>query len=485
MQTLSKNTISTPTAQQFESWYQPVYDLGSGDVIHNEVLLRWRTPEGELKSPKDFMPFIFKSGLEQWLDRLVIKSAVETLGKNPSSNLSINLSRHVNDDGQIADFIYDLTNVFLIDPKRLHFEISEKNIAANIASHISLIRDLKQLGCTVVLDNFSNDYLTFMQWEKLNVDCMKIRGDLIHKSEIDAESKVLLRSIFEAGLALDQITVAKSIDAINTSLFVEEFRCNSVQGYHLKPPSPDLSFTNKVDILGVPIDNLSMVELLDQLDKGTIFTPNVDHLINVRKNKDFGSAYNIADYKLCDSQILFFASRFLGSPIKEKISGSDLFPAFYQYHKNNLGTTIFLLGGLGNSATLAQQKINGKVSRVMVVDAYSPSFGFDTDEEESMQIVERINNSGATVLAIGVGAPKQEKWVCQYRSYLTSVKIIFAIGATIDFEAGLVSRAPQFVTEMGGEWIYRLAMEPKRLWKRYLINDVPFLWLLLKQKMLG
>ncbi len=485
MQTLIKKEASTPTAQQFESWYQPVYDLSSGDVIHNEVLLRWRTPDGEIKSPKDFMPYIFKSGLEGWLDRLVIKSAVETLVNNAHSRLSINLSRQVSDDVRIADFIHELTNVFLIDPNRLHFEISEKNIASDISGYISLVKDLKQIGCTVVLDNYANDYLTFIQWENLNVDCMKIRGDLIHKSENDAKSKILLQSIFEAGLSLDQMTVAKSIDAINTSLFLEEFRCNSVQGYHLKPPGPDLAFTNKVDILGIPIDNLSMGELLDKLDKGTIFTPNVDHLINVRKNKDFGSAYNIADYKLCDSQILFFASRFLGSPIKEKISGSDLFPAFYQYHKNDLNTTIFLLGGLGNSATLAQQNINGKVARFMVIDAYSPSFGFDADDEESMQIVERINNSGATVLAIGVGAPKQEKWVCKYRSYLTSVKIIFAIGATIDFEAGLVARAPKFVTEMGGEWIYRLAMEPKRLWKRYLINDIPFLWLLLKQKMLG
>jgi exopolysaccharide biosynthesis WecB/TagA/CpsF family protein len=228
-----------------------------------------------------------------------------------------------------------------------------------------------------------------------------------------------------------------------------------------------------------------MSDFLNNLHKGTVFTPNVDHLINVRKNRDFGRAYSIADYKLCDSQILFFASRFLGSPIVEKISGSDLFPAFYQHHKDNLEMTIFLLGGMGDASVQAQANINRKVEREIVIDAYSPPFGFDTDEEESRRIVARINQSGATVLAIGVGAPKQEQWISQYRQYLTSVNIIFAIGAAIDFEAGLVPRAPQVVSQMGVEWLYRLVMEPKRLWKRYLVNDLPFLWLLLKQKMLS
>jgi N-acetylglucosaminyldiphosphoundecaprenol N-acetyl-beta-D-mannosaminyltransferase len=485
MQTLPRNSVSKLESQQFEPWYQPVYDLPSGSVIHNEVLLRWRSPGGALKSPKDFMPFIFESGLEQWLDRTVIEKTIETLFKNPQSNLSINLSQRASSDYQLAAFIHNLICEYSLDPQRIHLEISEKNISTDINGYIALIRDLRQVGCTVILDNFSNDYLTFVEWEKLNVDFVKIRGDLIQESEHDSRSKFLLKSIFNVGQTLNQVAVAKSIDAIDTSIFLKSLQCESVQGYHLKPPSPDLSLTHKVEILGVPIDNLSMAELLNMLDKGTVFTPNVDHLINVRKHKEFGSAYNIADYKLCDSKILFFASHFLGSPIREKISGSDLFPAFYQHHKDNLNTTIFLLGGMGDSAAQAQQNINRKVGRNIVVDACSPSMGFDRDEGESLEIIERINRSGATVLAIGVGAPKQENWVCRYRSELTTVKIIFAIGATVDFEAGLVARAPHLVSEMGAEWLYRLVKEPKRLWRRYLINDVPFLWLLLKQKMMG
>jgi N-acetylglucosaminyldiphosphoundecaprenol N-acetyl-beta-D-mannosaminyltransferase len=485
MQTFPRHETSPLKTKQFELWYQPVYDLPNGAVIHNEILLRWRASTGTLKSPRDFMPSIFEGGLEKWLDRFVLERAVGILDRNPGSKLSINLSREILEDCQIAMFIYDLINETQIDPSRLHLELSEKNISKDIRNHISLIQDLKQIGCTVVLDNFANDYLTFMQWESLGVDFIKIRGDLIHRSEQDFTSEILLQSIFEVGRSIDQMVVAKSIEAINTSMFLDKLRTGPVQGNHIKPPSPELCLTGKVDILGVPIDNLSMEDLLHNLRKGTVFTPNVDHLMNARKHKDFGRAYSVADYKLCDSQILFFASRFLGSPIIEKISGSDLFPAFYEYHKENPDITIFLLGGLGASSQQAQANINKKINRNIVIDAYSPPVGFDQDEEECLRIVQRINQSGATVLAIGVGAPKQEKWISQYRQYLTSVNIIFAIGATIDFEAGLVPRAPRVVSLMGVEWLYRLMMEPKRLWKRYLINDLPFIWLLLKQKILS
>ncbi len=485
MQIFHRNETSSLNTDRFELWYQPVYDLPQGTVIHNEILLRWRALNGQIKSPKDFMLSIFQSGQEQRLDRFVLQSAVKVLKERPKSKLSINLSREAPDDLQIASFIYDLTSKFYVKPSRLHIELSEKNISKDIKSYISLVKDLKQVGCTVVLDNFSNDYLSFVQWESLDVDFVKIRGELIHQSAHDRHAKTLLQSILEHGSAMDQLTVAKSIDAVGTSLSLEKFRFGSAQGYHLKPPSPDLWLTDKVEILGVSIDNFSMKELLDQLDGGTIFTPNVDHVINSRKCKKLEQAYSIADYKLCDSQILYFASKFLGYPLKEKISGSDLFPAFYEYHKHNLGTSIFLLGGMGDIPVQAQQNINRKVGRQMVVDAYSPPIGFDEDEAISQQIVQRINQSEATVLAVGVGAPKQEKWISQYRQELTSVKIIFAIGAAIDFEAGVIPRAPQLLSDLGGEWIYHLAMEPKRLWKRYLMNDVPFIWMLLKQKIFG
>lgn len=240
-----------------------------------------------------------------------------------------------------------------------------------------------------------------------------------------------------------------------------------------------------VNLLNVSIDNLSITELLERLDceGGVVFTPNVDHLIKLQYDRDFYEAYNTSNYRVCDSQILIYASQFLGTPIKEKISGSDLFPAFYTYHKNNESIKIFLLGAAEGVASKAKEEINQKVGREIVIQAYSPSFGFEKNEEECEKIVELINQSGATVLAIGVGAPKQEKWLVKYRDKLTNIKILLGIGATIDFEAGCKARSPKWMSEVGIEWAYRLLSEPRRLWKRYLIEGLPFFRLIVEQKL--
>lgn len=240
---------------------------------------------------------------------------------------------------------------------------------------------------------------------------------------------------------------------------------------------------HRVKILNVPIENLSQLEFLEQFKSGIVFTPNVDHLMKLQKDREFFNSYQLATYKLCDSKILFYISRLLGTPIKEKISGSDLFPAFYEYHKNNEDIKIFLLGAREGVALKAQAKINAKVGRNIVVGSHSPSFGFEKDEEECAKIIEIINQSGATVLAVGVGAPKQENFICKYKDRLPNIKIFLAIGATIDFEAGNLQRAPKWISEIGLEWLYRLLAEPKRLWKRYLVHGPSFFWLILKQKL--
>jgi len=239
----------------------------------------------------------------------------------------------------------------------------------------------------------------------------------------------------------------------------------------------------QINLLNISIDNLSTRELLEELKTGGIvFTPNVDHLIKLQKDQEFYQAYNHAKYKICDSQILYFASKFLGTPLKEKISGSDLFPAFYKYYKNDLNIKIFLLGAATGVAKKAQDNINTLLGRNMIVGAYSPSFGFEKNAKECQQIIDAINNSGSTVLAIGVGAPKQEKWIVKYKEQMPNIKIFLAIGATLDFEAGHKKRSPKWMSEVGLEWFYRLLAEPQRLWKRYLVESLPFFWLILQQK---
>ncbi len=239
----------------------------------------------------------------------------------------------------------------------------------------------------------------------------------------------------------------------------------------------------QVQLLNVSIHNVALSELLDRLEGGgLVVTPNVDHLMKLQRDPDFYGVYQKAEYRVCDSKILMYVSHFLGTPIKEKISGSDLFPAFYTYYKNDKSIKVFLLGASPGTAEIARRKINAKVGRNIIVDTYSPPFGFEKDEQECQKILRLINSSSATVLAIGVGAPKQEMWIAKHRQYLHKVKIFLAIGATINFEAGNIKRSPKWMSEVGLEWLYRLSSEPKRLWKRYLMDALPFFYLIFKQR---
>ncbi|MEM7713973.1 MAG: WecB/TagA/CpsF family glycosyltransferase [Cyanobacteria bacterium P01_A01_bin.68] len=240
----------------------------------------------------------------------------------------------------------------------------------------------------------------------------------------------------------------------------------------------------QVNLLNLYVQNIRMLELVEKLQHGgVVFTPNIDHIMKLQKNYNFYQIYNKADYIVCDSKILMYVSKFLGTPIQEKISGSDLFPAFYNYYRHDDTMKIFLLGGSEETVSIAQHKINAKVDRDMVVAAYSPPFGFEYDEQECQKIIELINDSGATVLGIGVGAPKQELWLNKFKHQLKNVKVFLAIGATINFESGSMKRSPKWMSEIGLEWLFRLLSEPQRLWKRYLIDDLPFFWLVLLQKL--
>jgi len=239
---------------------------------------------------------------------------------------------------------------------------------------------------------------------------------------------------------------------------------------------------DRIPILNVEVDNISKQDFLAEFKEGVLITPNVDHLMKLQKDKEFYEIYQKADYVTVDSKIVFLALKFLGTPVKEVITGSDFFPSFYNYHKDNENIKIFLLGAMEGVADKAMADINKKMGRKMVVGAHSPSFGFEKNEEECEKILDIINATPANVLVVGVGAPKQEKWIYKYKDRLTHIKIHLAIGATIDFEAGNIRRAPKILQMVAMEWLYRLWKEPKRMWRRYIIEDMPFFNLIFKQK---
>ena len=143
-----------------------------------------------------------------------------------------------------------------------------------------------------------------------------------------------------------------------------------------------------------------------------------------------------------------------------------------------------MLGGMPGVAQAAKNNINSAAGRQIVIAAHSPSMNIGSDPIETTSIVELINQSKATCLVVGLGAPKQELWIYNNRHRLAHVKQFLAVGAAIDFEVGAQRRAPQWMGKMGIEWGFRLLSEPGRLWRRYLVRDPKFYWMLVKEKFL-
>lgn len=239
----------------------------------------------------------------------------------------------------------------------------------------------------------------------------------------------------------------------------------------------------KIKILNAEILAVTQEELLRNLKKGVLVTPNVDHIMKMQTDRVYYDIVHRAEWCICDSRILYLCAKMVGQPLPETISGSSFFPTFCEYHREDKDCRIFLLGAMDNASQRAMERINEKMGRRMVVGAYSPSYGFEKNPDENHEIARMINESGANVVLVGVGCPKQEKWIDLHKTEMPGVDIWMALGATIDFEAGKVKRAPKIYQKLYLEWFYRFLCEPKRLWHRYFVEDMPFFWLLLKERM--
>lgn len=238
---------------------------------------------------------------------------------------------------------------------------------------------------------------------------------------------------------------------------------------------------NRTRILNVDILDITQEELLRKLTKGVLVTPNVDQLVKLQTDREFYEIVKQAEWVVCDSKILYLCSQLTKKPLREAIPGSSFFPQFYEYHKDDLYYKIFLLGAKDGVARAAMARINTKIGREIVVGAYSPSYGFEKNQKENERIYEMINQSGANVVLVGVGCPKQEKWIFANKNKMPTVNLWMALGATIDFEAANVKRAPKLFQKFAMEWFYRLMMEPKRMFRRYFIDDMKFFWYFGKQ----
>ncbi len=241
---------------------------------------------------------------------------------------------------------------------------------------------------------------------------------------------------------------------------------------------------SRIRFLNIEIDNLSMDESIDYIDKlikrkknSYVVTPNVDHIVKLENDSEFLEVYNNADLVLTDGMPLVWISKFLKTPIKEKVSGSDLFPKVCKL-ADEKGYSIFLLGAAEGIAIKAAENLKNKYKNLNIVGTFSPSYGFEKSKSEIEEIIKKVNEAKPDILAVGLGAPKQEKFIYKYKNKL-NVPISLAVGASIDFEAGNIERAPKWMQKSGLEWFYRFLKEPKRMFKRYFIDDLKIIKVLI------
>lgn len=239
--------------------------------------------------------------------------------------------------------------------------------------------------------------------------------------------------------------------------------------------------------MNTSIDNLTMEEAIDALDtfvkegnKGYVVTPNVDHIVKLEKDTKLQEVYKNASFVFADGKPLIVISKKYKTPLKQKISGSDLFPLLCERAAQK-GYTMYFLGASEGVAAKAAENLTNKYPGLKVVGCLSPKYGFEKDEESLKQVIQTINDVKPDILIVGLGCPKQEYFMYDHYQELDT-KLSLGLGASLDFEAGNVKRAPKWMQNAGLEWFYRFLKEPRRMFKRYFVDDFKIFKLYRKYK---
>jgi N-acetylglucosaminyldiphosphoundecaprenol N-acetyl-beta-D-mannosaminyltransferase len=239
-------------------------------------------------------------------------------------------------------------------------------------------------------------------------------------------------------------------------------------------------------VLGVPLAVSDYREVIDWMHaviatggRGYVTAAAVNLVMSAREDPATMNAVLGATLAVPDGQPLVWALRALGHPGATRVYGPDLMALFCQSAARE-GTPIYLYGGRTPEAlTLLQQRLRERFPGLQIAGAYSPPFRPPTPEEDEQQ-ARAIDDSGAEVVWVGTGQPKQELWMHRMRPRLQA-PLLVGVGAAFDFHAGLVSQAPPWMQRSGLEWAYRLSREPRRLWRRYLSQNPLFIALFARQ----
>lgn len=243
----------------------------------------------------------------------------------------------------------------------------------------------------------------------------------------------------------------------------------------------------KQPFLNTYVNNIGMNEAIQSIEtmiedknKFYIVAVNVDVVVKIENDEYLKEIVDNADMVLVDGKPLVWISKWYRHPVKEKVSGSDLIPCLCKKAVQK-GYSIFIIGGKNGVAEKAKQNLEKTYPGIEIVGTYAPPFGFEKDASELERINKRISEAYPDLLIACFGCPKQEKWIYEnYKNY--DAKVSICAGATVDFLAGNVKRAPKWMSEHGLEWIYRFLKEPKRLFKRYFIDDIKILSLVWRYK---
>jgi len=234
--------------------------------------------------------------------------------------------------------------------------------------------------------------------------------------------------------------------------------------------------TKRIRFLNTYVDNLTALEAKDVIDTYVqdggihyVVTPNSDIIVKMQDDPELKKICDVADLILTDGQMLVKISKWLKNPITERVAMTDFVWDVLDLAECK-GYKVFFLGGREGTLKKAVRRIEKKYPRLCVAGSYSPPLGFEGDAEKLYQTNKRIAESGADIIIVFLGCPKQEKFIYANKE-IYQVPVSITMGGCVDFIAGNVKRAPLWMQRAGLEWFYRFIQEPKRLFTRYFIID--------------
>ncbi len=233
----------------------------------------------------------------------------------------------------------------------------------------------------------------------------------------------------------------------------------------------------RIDFMGAPFDTVDMAGAVDRIldwskNRGaarSIITLNASLLMGMRQNPALRRACLNGDLILADGKPIVLASRLLGAPVPHRVAGVDLMAQTLAAGASS-GLKVYFLGARQNVLERLEKKVAENHPGIQIVGSHNGYFSGARHDA----IIDEINRSGAEILYIGMPSPFKEIWAEQYRDRL-DVGVIFGVGGSFDVLSGEVRRAPVWLQEMCLEWAWRLAMEPRKMWKRYLVTNTAFL----------